>query len=246
MINCGVPQGSMLGQLLFLLYINDLCNVSKKMFSLLFADDSNMFLSGKDPDDLIRTMNEKMVKVVDWLQINRLSLNLNKTHFILFRLKRVRITLSADNYWCWNWYDRKNKIPWCHNRSISVIPKPHQLYQRVGGSWNRYIKYCTKVNLISALKQCGYYMMLSSIHILHTVLRFGATHTNLIWSHWLNCKSVLLKQLLEPVSMRIPHPHSVCWNCWTSRKFIFIVCSYSCVNTITVFCLHFFGFLYTK
>ena len=100
--------------------------------------------------------------------------------------------------------------------------------------------YCTKVNLISALKQCGYYIMLSSIHILHTALRFGVTHTNLIWSHWLNCKSVLLEQLLEPVSMRIPHPYSVSWNFWTSRKFIFIVCSYSCVNTITVFCLHFF------
>ena len=55
-----------------------------------------MFLSGKDPDDLIRTMNEEMVKIVDCLQINRLSLNLNKTHFILFRRKKVRISLSTD------------------------------------------------------------------------------------------------------------------------------------------------------
>ena len=66
---------------IILLYINDLSNVSKKMFSLLFADDSNMFLSTKNPDDLIKTMNEEIVKVVDWLQLNKLSLNLKKIIF---------------------------------------------------------------------------------------------------------------------------------------------------------------------
>ena len=83
-ITCGVPQGSILGPLLFLVYINDLPQVSDKLFALMFADDSNMFLSGNNLEQLITTMNTEMTNVVEWLRANKLSLNLKKTHFIIF------------------------------------------------------------------------------------------------------------------------------------------------------------------
>ena len=62
--------------------------VSSILYFILFADDTNMFLTGKNLNNTISTMNEEMVKVVEWLNINRLSLNTNKTHYIIFSSRK--------------------------------------------------------------------------------------------------------------------------------------------------------------
>ena len=86
LITCGVPQGSILGPLLFLLYINDIASVSN-LFSILFADDTTLFYSSKSLQELATVVNNELRKVIEWLNANRLSLNIDKTNFMIFRPK---------------------------------------------------------------------------------------------------------------------------------------------------------------
>ena len=87
-IKCGVPQGSILGPLLFLIFINDLPSVSKLFMPILFADDTNLFCTGNDLDLMVERINVEMANVYAWVKANKLSLNVDKTNFMLFTPKR--------------------------------------------------------------------------------------------------------------------------------------------------------------
>ena len=83
---CVVPQGSILGPKLLILYINDICNVSPVLKFILFADDTNVFCSGSDIVQLSIIVSNELDKLSEWFAVNKLSLNLSKTNFMLFTI----------------------------------------------------------------------------------------------------------------------------------------------------------------
>ena len=77
-------QGSILGSILFLIYVNDFKNCLKKADAIMYADDMNIFLHHKNINALYDIAQKELVLVTNWLSANKLTLNINKTKFIVF------------------------------------------------------------------------------------------------------------------------------------------------------------------
>ena len=94
-IECGVPQGSILGPILFLLYINDFPRVSTKQKFLLYADDTNILYENSDTKTIIKTIYMEMPKIIEWIKENKL--HINKTVAILFHTRQKRVNTDENS-----------------------------------------------------------------------------------------------------------------------------------------------------
>jgi hypothetical protein len=147
-IKSGVPQGSILGPILFLLYINDIENCSKLISFILFADDTNIFY--KVSKTLNKIMQTEIDKVAEWLNANKLTLNTTKTNVILFRSSNkkpkqdIKININGINIEqvrnsvfigivideCFTWKDHIAKVAKKLIRAAGMIAKIRHFVNR--------------------------------------------------------------------------------------------------------------------
>ena len=128
----GVPQGSVLGPLLFIIFINDLAACLTHLSPLLFADDTNLFYSNADIDVLRTTVDQELLKLSEWFHCNHLSLNVMKTNYILFGSRLVPLN-------CQICIDKQPLVRLYSVKFLGVIVDS-------GLRWNLHIDYiCSKI-----------------------------------------------------------------------------------------------------
>ena len=176
-VNIGVPQGSILGPLLFLLYVNDMVHCITELLLSQFADDSTATYSSGDLVYALNIIEQEFNRILDWLAANKLIINLNKTHLMLFtnKIRPETISIKAKGQSITEISETKflgvildNKLNWdAHIKHIS-----HKISKSV--SILRMLKHTFPTN---ALKTIYHSLQLSVLHLLQPHMGLYSKHT---------------------------------------------------------------------
>ena len=193
-INTGVPQGSILGPLLFLIYINDIVNSCQEPNFILYADDTSLLASHNNLNTLIESTNKNLAQVSQWFKCNKLSLNVSKTQCMFF--KRVGVQYNLDN------------------STLKIDATPLKFYDTVqflgvvlnsNLSWNDHISsVCVKVSrFIGILNRLKYEIPCNILFTLYNayILPY-LSYCNSIWGNTYSCHLERLF-LLQKKAIRI-------------------------------------------
>ena len=190
----GVPQGSNLGPLLFLLYVNDLPNVSDVLSFILFADDTSLFLAGNNPRSVSLLLNNELEKMYFWFLANRLLINFSKTNYMVFKIKNKNVDVDVI----------KVHIA---NNEINMVDSVKFLGLIIDSklTWKQHINEISrKIScVIGVLNKIKFMLPLSVLaNLYNSMILPYLTYCNIIWG---NCANYLLQQLflLQKRAIRI-------------------------------------------
>ena len=196
-ITCGVPQGSVLGPLSFLIYINDLPNSPKILTFFLFADDTNIYFESDDLTRLTKKFNKELNKVKSWLDCNKLALNIDKTNFVLFHSPRKQLPDLINIK-----VGKKNIIRVKYIKFLGVLVDEHL-------SWKFHLnELCKKLSRATGIfYKVRHYVPLQTLICLYnslcsSFLNYGIIVWGLTYDSYLNQLFLLQKKILRCIKFQ--------------------------------------------